>query len=215
MNDAFAARVYPTIRTVLDALDRARRGGSTIEQKIPDLTRLLERVEDACEDRLDYELTRLALECWIDETIAKATKTRRQTGPVRHAFRAASDDWEYFVKSYQAYERGRTDVLETFHLCAALGFGGAYRSGSARTGASAEMPPTLADWAKQISRRINAEPPGRFDPVAPLTSYDPETDALPLTGRRFLKRSLTLMGVMGALTAVLGGVWLCLWLSNT
>jgi len=216
MNDAFAARVYATIRTVLDALewDRARRGSSTIEQKIPELTSLLERIEDACDDGLDYELTRLALEYWIDETMAKATEGQSHASPVRQAFRAAGGDWEYFIKSYQAYDRGQTDALETFYLCAALGFGGAYRTGSARTGASAKMPPTLADWANQILRKINAEPPSRFDPLAPLVAYDPETDALPLTGRQFLKRSLTALAVTGSLAAVLGGIWVCLWLAN-
>ena len=205
MNDTFAGWVYPTIRHVLDALkwDSGRGQSSMIDVDIPQLTRLLERGEAACHDRVDYELARLALECWIDETV----EGRADAATVR-GFRAASDDWEFFVESCRASDRDRADVLETFYLCTALGYRGGYRSNSARTGGSAKLPPRLVDWAKQAYRRIAPQPPNRFDPVAPVIAYDPETDARPLRGGRFFKRSLALLGAVGSLTAVLGGVWL-------
>lgn len=155
MNDAFAARVYPTILYVLDLRDRitTRRGREpNPTDELPRLKQYLGQLDSRGADQRDFELAKSALVYWIDEMLVNSDWSHasfwRDNTLERDLFDSRDRAWKFFDNAKSARSLGRPDALEVYFLAAALGFEGIYRGGEFR-------PPT------------DAPPPAAAPPSAP------------------------------------------------
>lgn len=67
----------------------------------------------------------------------------------------------------------------------------------------ADMPPTLAEWARPIKTQIA----GHVRSISPTSASESARDARPLEGQASVQRSAMMMGVMGSLCVVLFVLW--------
>lgn len=140
MNDAFAAKVYPTILYVLDLVDRirSRRGGEpTPQEEFPRLKQYIGQLDSRGTDQRDFELAKAALVYWIDEMLVNSDWSYasywKDNTLERELYDSRDRAWEFFEKAKTARTLSRPDALETYYLCVALGFLGIYRGGEVYT----------------------------------------------------------------------------------
>jgi type VI secretion system protein ImpK len=152
MNDAFAQLTGPVFRYMIDFPGRLGGGESPrLEEVRGDLLGLLDdatRRAPPGEVASDLALARYALVYWIDELLINS--------PWAHApaWREAILEWhyygerlggeEFYQKARDAALLARTDALEVFFLCVALGFQGKYTHNRA----------DLQQWAGRTYARI-------------------------------------------------------------
>lgn len=137
MNETFAAKVYPVISHVLDLHDQIQQAAGsepTPREIFPRLKQLVGSVEADGSDKKAMELAKRALVYWVDEVLvnsnwAHATEWQNSTLE-REIYDTRDRAWKFFDAARSARAFGRSDALETFYLCVALGFRGIYRDGS-------------------------------------------------------------------------------------
>ena len=134
MNDAFALLVGPTFKYVNEFLRTVERGENPpLVEVREELVALLGDAEQHAQSRAladDFALAKYALVYWIDELLIYS--------PWSHAedWRRHILEWEFyhqnlggelfFDKAREAETLPRTEALEVFFLCVALGFQGMY-----------------------------------------------------------------------------------------
>lgn len=139
MNDAFAAKVYPAILYTLSLVERIQSGRGhepTVKDEMPRLKQYLAAFDTRGADREENELARAALTYWMDEVLINSSWSRadewKNNTLERDLYGARDRAWEFFEKAKQARSQNQTNALETFFLCAALGFQGVYRGSEDR-----------------------------------------------------------------------------------
>ena len=165
MTPNFAAAVDPIFQFVLDLQEQIERG--KVSSPSHERERLRLRFQEA-EQKLqrhekEWELAKYALVSWIDDVLIEETPWEGRNYWENNAlefemFKTKDRATQYYVKAKKAVTLTRTDALEVYFVCAALGFRGFYRDPS-----DAEVP-LLADhldlpqdfeaWAKQTAGSI-------------------------------------------------------------
>lgn len=198
MNDAYAQLVGPVIQYVVDFPRRLEQGEDPPLREVrSDLTALLAEAEQRASTRDlagDFATAKYALVYWVDEILINSSWS--------HAleWRDHILEWEYyrerlageefFEKARQAEGFTRTDALEVFFLCVALGFQGKY----------AVNPAELARWSARVYARVASasQPADRFLPEDPR---DGELGPLaPLPGKSMLLGVSVLVSVTALVT---------------
>lgn len=205
MNDALAGKVFPTIRFVLELIDRRTQRGAA-NPGIDDLTqlrKLLEQFDVSGPDRPTNLLARDALVGLIDHTLfANGTAGRDSLG-------IATPPSGFEQLAQTADQIASTDAAETLHLCSALGLARAAvdRATALNPAAAVELRRRFDEWSRAAYLKIAAKPPDAFNAYASAVSYDPDQDALPLAGKRSQARSKTLLAVTFVLFVAVAGLW--------
>ncbi|QDU61525.1 hypothetical protein Pan216_23860 [Planctomycetes bacterium Pan216] len=178
MNDAFAAKTYPTILYVLDLLERIESGKVDVRpaDEKPRLKQYLGQLETRGEDQSELDLARTALVYWIDEVLINANWVHagewKNDTLEREYFTGRIRARDFFDKASVAGRLSRTDALETFFLCVALGFVGAYRNG----GGPAPMPtPKPVPAAPPAPAKGGSDQVSWFNDANPVPSGSEET----------------------------------------
>lgn len=168
MNDHFADAVGEVIQGALEFQAALRAGKSpTLEEVRPRLVRLIDTfIKKGAEQparKLDFDLARAALVYWIDEMLTlhwgwqhaeefravclelhyTDLKTLKERSP-RQLDRAVEAPYRFFELAELARTREEPDALETFLVCAALGFRGRYEL----------RENLLIDWSRQVHAHI-------------------------------------------------------------
>lgn len=145
MNEIFFNKVYPAMLHTLGVLDRisSRTSEPTPAEVMPTLKQYLSHLDGGAGNR-EMELAKCALAYWMDEVLINSdwshAKTWKDNTLERDLFDGRDRAYEFFEKAKVAKSLGRTDALETFYLCVALGFKGLYRQGG-DTGSSTSVTP--------------------------------------------------------------------------
>lgn len=197
MNDAFATLVGPVIGYMVEFPRRLAAGEDPpLDEVRADLLGLLDdatRRAPPGETASDLALARYALVYWVDEMLINS---RWSHAP---SWREAILEWhyygerlggeEFFNKARDAASLARTDALEVFFLCVALGFQGKFTHHRAE----------LQQWAGRTYARIAAglNHPDRFLPDPPRDGAGP---LRPLPGRSVLLGVSVLVGVSALVT---------------
>jgi len=168
MNDHFADAVAEVIQGALEFQGSLRAGKvPTVEEARPRFIRLIDAfAKKGAEQparKLDFDLARSALVYWIDEMLTlhwgwehaeefravclelyyTDLKSLKERSPRQHD-RAVEGPYRFFEMAEMAKTRDEPDALETFFLCAALGFRGRYDM----------RENLLVDWARQVQAQI-------------------------------------------------------------
>lgn len=151
MNETFAENVYPVISYVLDLLDDMR--GPEAKQParsevFPRLKQVLGGMQAEGTERKPLELAKQALVYWVDEVLVNSEWSQANEWQnnllERELYDTRDRAWKFFDAAKSARTMGRSDALETFYICVALGFRGLYR-GKGNT----PLPPKTADEEKK------------------------------------------------------------------
>jgi type IV/VI secretion system ImpK/VasF family protein len=146
----------------------------------------------------DREDIRYALTCWLDEMFILSSPWASawvETKLEARLFGSNDRAWAFWERARAAEDRPRTEALEVFYLCAALGF----------RGELAEDPARFREWLDSARRRLTSEE-GWPGPPA----LEPECRVPPLTGgARF--RKMALLAGASALVAIPALAILLVW----
>lgn len=139
MTSDFAKKVYPTILNVIDVLDRVnnvRGQAPSIDSVRVSLKGDLSHL--AGSKSMEEQLSHKALVYYIDELMTESRWGDYWKNNLMEyeVFGTRNRAEAFFKEADQASALGRPDTLETFYLCAALGFQGIYRGGRAGGAAS-------------------------------------------------------------------------------
>jgi type VI secretion system protein ImpK len=167
MNDAFEQLVGPVFQYVIDFPQRLAQGENPPLQEVRgELLTLLSEAEQRASSReqaSDFALAKYALVYWTDEILINSTWSHalewRDHILEWEYFRERLAGEEFFEKARQAEGLTRTDALEVYFLCVALGFQGKY----------AINPAELQRWAGRVYERVASasQPSDRFLPEDP------------------------------------------------
>lgn len=146
MTNDFGQRVYPVIRYVIGVLEKvrnaARTGGASASEVASQLKTLLTQFDVQGPRRDEFELAKRALVYWIDEVLISSDWEEAGWWShhtlERHFFDSRERAWRFFEKAAVARQLDSLDALETFYLCACLGFQGIYRD--RRSDATSQRP---------------------------------------------------------------------------
>jgi type VI secretion system protein ImpK len=108
----------------------------------------------------DWQLAKYALVSWIDDVLIDAPWEGRlwwkENALEVEVFNTRLRNEQFYIKAKEATSLARKDALETFYVCAVLGFRGLYRDPAAAAvlAEPRELPPDLETWARQMSMAI-------------------------------------------------------------
>lgn len=211
MTPQFSDLVHPVLTYALDLKERLDNGEAPdldVEQRSL-IERLradgeVRRMTDYFGDGGNFLGARYALTCWIDELfIVYSPWAEEWKEKILELTLYGTRDraWKFWEQAEIALRRPRTptvtippgpDALETFFLCAALGFRGRYLENPGK------VREYMDDMRPQVARAGNWAGPGELE----VKSY-----AEPLMGREALGRTV---GIFGGLSVALGLVLLIL-----
>jgi type VI secretion system protein ImpK len=215
MTPKFSTAVDPVFLHVLGLLERIGRD----EHPSPTEERLRIRGWlDQAEGRLghgpDWLLAKYALVAWIDDVLIEAPWEGRswwkENALEVEVFNTRLRNEQFYLKAREASSLPQKDALETFYVCAVLGFRGLYRDpvAAAALAGPRQLPPDLETWARQTSMAIQL---GQGRPPISEQS-EPVAGAPPLDGPFLLVWS-TLFGVILAVFVMILA-WLLLPIQN-
>jgi len=185
MTPKFATAVDPVYMHVLGMLDRIARG----ENPSPADERLrirgwLDQAEGRLGHGQDWQLAKYALVSWIDEVLIDAPWEGRgwwkENALEVEIFNTRLRNEQFYLKAKEASSLPHKDALETYYVCAVLGFRGLYRDPVAAAALTQprQLPADLDTWARQTSMAIQL---GQGRPQISETS-EPVAGAPPLEG---------------------------------
>jgi hypothetical protein len=165
MTPNFSAAVDPVFQFVLELQDRIERG--EVSSPRHERERLRLRLQEA-EQKLqrhekEWELTKYALASWIDDVLIEETPWDGRNYWENNAlefelFNTKERATQFYVQAKKAASLTRTDALEVYFVCTALGFRGFYRDASdpeiPLLADHLELPPDFESWAKQTAGSI-------------------------------------------------------------
>jgi type VI secretion system protein ImpK len=164
MNDSFAQAVGPIFRYMVDFPAKLGQGDDPpLAEVRGDLLTLISEAEQRAgsrEQASDFAAAKYALIYWIDELLINSTWSHA-TDWREHIlewdfYRERLGGEKFYDKAREAETLPRTDALEVFFLCVALGFQGKYTHNLFE----------LQKWAERVYGRIASasQPPDRFLP---------------------------------------------------
>ena len=106
----------------------------------------------------------------------------------------------FYQQAKEADKLSTSDAIEVYYLCVILGFRGLYgakQEESAFLADRMDLPQSIDEWAKHMSRRIKF-----FKPPPPDVKKTPVAGAPPLMGRFLLVGSLLVCSMMTAVFVV-------------
>jgi type VI secretion system protein ImpK len=209
MSPPFASIVDPIFLKVIALMDRVDRDDvSSPEWERQSLETAIRESDSQASDAASWQLAKYALASWIDDLMISANWKGRdwwESNSLEFAlFKSRDRATKFFVRAKEAAEMPRRDALETFYLCAILGFRGLYKLPEAQIIAGQlNLPMTLSGWIKNTAAAVQVRqgrPPIRETPQAP-------SGAPPLESRYH---------VIGAavVTVILSVVTILLWWLN-
>lgn len=156
MTNDFGQRVYPVIRYVIRVLEQVRSAAhdnsASSSEVASQLKTMLSQFDVEGPRRNEFDLAKRALVYWIDEVLINSNWQDAGWWSnhtlERHFFDSRERAWRFFEKAAVARQLENLDALETFYLCACLGFWGTYRdrkpeSGSEKKTTSDDTPPEM------------------------------------------------------------------------
>ncbi|MCA1684833.1 MAG: DotU family type IV/VI secretion system protein [Planctomycetia bacterium] len=210
MNKPFADFVYSVVTAALDLKDRLDRGESPdpeVEQRaLLDLLRVggdVRNQPDFAGDGTVFLGAKYALTCWVDELLIFQTPPpwdaqwqprilEQELFGTRLRYKRFWDQLDIVLKGPRSgpHVKPGPDALETFLLCAVLGFRGQYRDEPGKVREAVD------DMRKQVGKVGSWSPP-------PQSEYDVHTEEL--TGVDTLRHVVWVYGgvALAALLAVL------------
>lgn len=163
MTNDFGQRVYPVIRYVLNVLKQVRAaeqdapGANEVASRLKTLLSQFD-VEGARSN--EFDLAKRALVYWIDEVLINSewedANWWSDNTLERHFYDSRERAWRFFEKAAVARQLQDLDALETFYLCACLGFWGTYRD--RKSTASSGDKPTSDTWPEMPIVKADNEP---------------------------------------------------------
>lgn len=209
MTPDFSIAVDPIFQHALELLDRVGRNDvATPNEEREWIRRWFTIAEERLPQRkTEWELAKYALVAWVDELLIVDAPWEGRNWWENNAlefevFNSNDRATEFYLRAEKAAAMTKTDALEVFYICTALGFRGMYRDPDQEAAMLADhlrLPPTFEDWAQKTARTIRwsyGRPP--IDDMR----RSPRDNA-PLEGRFALLGTV----VMGAvLAAVLAGL---------
>lgn len=198
MNDAYAQLVGPIFQYVIDFPRRLADGENpALTELRSDLVALLTEAEQRASTRdlaADFAPARYALIYWVDEILINSTWSHalewREHILEWEYYRERLGGEEFFEKARQAEGLTRTEPLEVFFLCVALGFQGKY----------ANNPAELGRWAARVYERV-ASASQQADRFLPDNPTEAELGPLrPLPGKSALLSVSVLVSVTTLVT---------------
>ncbi len=197
MNDAFAHLVGPVLQFMIEFPRRLARGEDPpLDEVRGELLALLVEAEQRAPRELagDFALAKYALIYWIDEVLINSGWSRaldwREHILEWDFYRERLGGEAFFDRAREAEALSRTDPLEVFFLCVALGFQGKYTFSR----------PDLRKWAERAYGRIasGSKHPDRFLPEEPRDEVP--TPLRPLPGKSILLAVCVLVSVTTLVT---------------
>jgi type VI secretion system protein ImpK len=210
MTPDFAEAVDPIFLFVFKLLDRIERNErldaaherEVLRGKFQDADSKLERREQ------EWKLTKYAIVSWIDDLLIYDApwdgKNWWENNSLEfEMFNTRDRATEFYNRAKEAAKSTRSNALEVYYVCAALGFRGFYRESSEQQIAlfanHMDLPTNFESWAKQASGSIRRDA-GR--PPMDKTRRAPGEN-MPLDGKFKLLGTV----VIGAiLAAIMGGL---------
>jgi len=169
---------------------------------------------DQAEGRLghaqDWQLAKYALVAWIDEVLIDAPWEGRgwwkENALEVEVFSTRLRNEQFYLKAKEASSLPQKDALETFYVCAVLGFRGLYRDpvAAAALAEPRQLPPDLESWARQTAMAIQL---GQGRPAV-TESREPAAGAPPLEGPFLLIWSSLSVAILAVFVLIF--VWLFL-----
>ncbi len=210
MTPDFAAAVDPIFLFVLELQERIERNEvASPSHERERLRRWFQEAEQKLQSRQkEWELAKYALVSWIDDVLIVETPWDGRNYWENNAlefemFNTKDRATQFYIKAKSAATMTRTDALEVFFVCAALGFRGFYRDPADKEvpllADHLKLPPNFESWAKQTGGAIHW---GYGRPTIEDTRRAPGENA-PLEGK-FLLLGTAVIGAV--LLAVLVGL---------
>ena len=198
MNDAYAQLVGPVFQYVIEFPQRLARGEvPPLHEVRADLLALLAEAEQRASTlglAADFAPAKYALVYWIDEVLINSSWSHalewREHILEWEYFRERLAGEEFYEKARQAETLARSDALEVFFLCVALGFQGKYANnpGELQLGGAG----LRADRLRQpVERPVPPRRPGATPNSRPLR---------PLPGKSILLGVSVLVSVTALVT---------------
>ena len=209
MTPEFALAVDNIFLHVLGLLERIGRDENPpVKEERLRIRGWIDQAEAILGQRPDWQLAKYALVAWIDDVLIDAPWEGRgwwkENALEVEIFNTRLRNEQFYLKAKEASALTRKDALETFYVCAVLGFRGLYRDPMAAA-ALAEprgLPADLETWARQTSMAIQL---GQGRPPISEASV-PATGAPPLEGPFLLVWATLAAVVLAAFTVILGSM---------
>lgn len=165
MTPDFAAAVDPIFLFMLELQDRIERNEvPSPSHERERLRRWFQEAEQKLQRRQkEWELAKYAIVSWIDDVLIVEAPWEGRNYWENNAlefemFNTKDRATQYFVKAKEAATLTKTDALEVFFICAALGFRGFYRDSAdpeiPLLADHLKLPPDFESWAKQTAGAI-------------------------------------------------------------
>lgn len=210
MTPEFSKAVDPIFMHVLGLLERIGRN----ENPPPENERLrirgwIDQAEGQLGRGSDWQLAKYALVAWIDDKLIDAPWEGREWWKENalevEIFKTRLRHKDFYVKAEEAFLLPKKDALETFYVCAVLGFRGLYRDpAGAALAESLKLPGDLEAWARKAEMAIRLQLGQGRPPIA--VSSQPIQGAQPLDGPFILVFSLVWAMLLSAATGILAYV---------
>lgn len=181
MTPTFAAAVDPIFLRVLDLLERIGNNQRlTAIDEFNAIQNAFREAEARIGELNGWELAKYALAAWVDDVLIEAPWDGRdwwENNSLEFAyFKTRDRATEFFLKSKQAADLSRRDILEVFYVCVVLGFRGVYAlSDAVFLADQLQLPATIQGWADRTARsiQIGHGRPGIRESLRPLGGAPP------------------------------------------
>lgn len=192
MTPQFAKSVDPIFLFGVDLIHRATSGAPVAaEHEHLRARAIFEQAEAELGAEKEWELAKYALVSWIDEMLVDTPWNGQNWWGNNvlevHFFNTRLCNEQFFLRAKEASTLSRKNAQEVYFDCVVLGFRGLYRDENlaAQLAPVNNLPPTLAEWAEQISMSIRlgqgrpplSQPTREIPGAPPLPSNRPAVAA--------------------------------------